>query len=488
MNNNKTIMNTRNFFTWLLGLMLIVTVSPIFTACSSDDDDNNNSGGNGKEQTDSLTAMYDDLEFLQRSLCLIDSAGKLVRYEIGEAIQENDPQHRYIGVDNIEEAAKIFARWIAPDVKLDSITSNVTNLTAQLTDTLGHAQGTIYFRAGNGTTVAEVTASAETKLKYVSRVTFLLNSAWPYNSETVVWHKGDIRKFRITGNAAWYLWEIDKELDFVLIREGRNGEKPMWVTVTKEKYPRSDGWGDYGKVINSDYCPGSPKAHTISDIMKAEWDFFKGRFSEADAGELRDDGSYLIDASHYTMLIFENLHLIMLSNGWEQSSFMDPYEQILLKIDWLDDGQYPLRATAGTNITSGFEDVRGSCDNLFDGMNETMWETNHLTWASQSAPKYYVEFESSELIKPTGYTFVTGSVDQWPKENCNPHNWKLYGKKKARNEWTLLDERSGENLPFGSYQEVSYNLTNGGGEYQYFRLEITDNQPWLKLAEFKFKY
>ena len=47
----------------------------------------------------------------------------------------------------------------------------------------------------------------------------------------------------------------------------------------------------------------------------------------------------------------------------------DDQEQILLKIDWLDDGQYPHRATAGTNITSGFEDVRGSCDNLFDGMN-----------------------------------------------------------------------------------------------------------------------
>ena len=172
-------MKLRNIFPWLLGLVLLATTSPILTACSSDDDDNNNSGGNGKEQTDSLTAMYDDLEFLQRSLCLIDSAGKLVRYEIGEAIQENDPQHRYIGVDNIEEAAKIFARWIAPDVKLAEITPTVSDLTAELTDTQGHAQGTIYFRAGNGTTVAEVTASAETKLKYVSRVTFLLNSAWP---------------------------------------------------------------------------------------------------------------------------------------------------------------------------------------------------------------------------------------------------------------------------------------------------------------------
>ena len=151
-----------------------------------------------------------------------------------------------------------------------------------------------------------------------------------------------------------------------------------------------------------------------------------------------------------------------------------------------DDGQYPLRATAGTNITSGFEDVRGSYDNLFDGMNETMWETNHLTWASQSDPKYYVEFESSKLIKPTGYTLVTGSVDQWPKHNCNPHTWKLCGKRKTRDDWTLLDERSGQNLPFESYRSESYSLSNGGGEYQYFRLEIIDDQPWLKLAEFKF--
>ena len=488
MYNNKTIniMNTRKLFTWLFGLMLIAMTSPTFTACSSDDDSNN--GGNGTEQTDSLIAQYDDLAYFQKAMCVIDSAGSLVRYVAGEAIQENDPQHRYIGVDNIEEAAKIFANWIAPDVKLGDITPNVTELTAQLTDTLGHAQGTIYFRAGSGTSVAEVTFSAGTNIKYVDRVTFLLNSAWPYNSETLVWHKGDIRKFRLTGDAIKALNDKDKELPFVLVREGNNGQKPMWVALTSDKYRTYANV--MSKIFGSDYCPGEGKAKEIASMVGAEWDFFKARFDQARSlggGELRGDGSYLFDGRHFQYLDFWN-KMIWLSNGWIHSDkAIDAYEQILLKIDWLKDGDIPLHSTAGTDISSGFEDVRGSYSNLFDGLSETMWETNHQTWASQSNPCYFVEFDSSELIKPTGYTLVTGNKDQWPKDNCNPHNWKLYGKKNARNDWTLLDQRSGENLPFESYKEVHYNLSNGGGEYQYFRLEITDNQPWLKLADFKFK-
>jgi hypothetical protein len=36
--------------------------------------------------------------------------------------------------------------------------------------------------------------------------------------------------------------------------------------------------------------------------------------------------------------------------------------------------------------------------------------------------------------------------------------------------------------------EVTLNLSNADGEYQYFRLEITDNQPWLLISEFKFTF
>ena len=85
-------------------------------------------------------------------------------------------------MDNIEEAARIFAKWLSPDVKLPDITPSVRELTAQLTDKQGKAQGTIYFRAGTEPIVAEVTASAGTQLKFIDRITFLLNSAWPQNS------------------------------------------------------------------------------------------------------------------------------------------------------------------------------------------------------------------------------------------------------------------------------------------------------------------
>lgn len=291
-------MKTKKLFTWLMGLMLIAAATPTFTACSSsDDDDNNNQGGNGTEQTDSLTTMWDDLAVFQNAICVIDSSGVLVRYEVGQALYENDPQHLYIGVDNIEEAAKMFATWIAPDVKLAAITPTVTDLTAQLTDTQGRAQGTIYFRAGSGSTVAEVTASADTKLKYVERITFLLNSAWPFNSETLVWHKGDIRRFQISGKAGGSLQDQDKELPFVLVREGKNGVKPMWVTISKGSYqfgPTTFNEDSFKNIQKSDYCPGSAKAKDISNMMSAEWDFFKGRFSQAQsmgAGDLRDGGS-----------------------------------------------------------------------------------------------------------------------------------------------------------------------------------------------------
>lgn len=332
-------------------------------------------------------------------------------------------------------------------------------------------------------------AVAGTNLKYIDRITFLQNSAWPYNSESLVWHKGDIRKFTITGDAVKPLNDRDIELAFVLVREGKNGQKPMWVALTKDKYVTYTSV--IRKLFKSSYCPTVGKAKEIANIIGSEWDFFKSKFDEArllGGGELRVDGSYLYDSYYFQYLDFW-YEMIWLSNGWIHSDLAhEACEQILLKIDWINDGDIPLRATDGTDVTSAFEDSRGSYHNLFDGMSDTRWCTNHQTWASQSNPLYWVEFESDSPIKPTGYVFTTSDTDRWPQTSWDskPHNWKLYGKLKLRNEWTLLDQRSGENLPSESYKEKKYNLSNANGEYQFFRLEITDNQPWLCIADFKF--
>lgn len=164
----------KNKFLSLLGLMLMAAALTTFTACSGSDDDDNNKSG--------TTYMYDDLDYFQKALCTIDDAGNLVSYNTGTILYKEEPQHLYIGVDNIEEAARIFAKWLSPDVKLPDITPSVRELTAQLTDKQGKPQGTIYFRAGTEPIVAEVTASAGTQLKFIDRITFLLNSARPQNS------------------------------------------------------------------------------------------------------------------------------------------------------------------------------------------------------------------------------------------------------------------------------------------------------------------
>ena len=165
-------MKTNSIFSRLLGLMLMAAAVTTFTACSSDDDDKN----------DSQAKQYDDLEYFQKAICNIDASGNLVGYNVGTVLYENEPQHLYIGVDNIEEAARKFAAWMSPEVKLADITPAVRELTAQLADKQGKSQGTIYFRAGTDPVVAEVTASSGTQLKFVSSITFLLKSAWPQNS------------------------------------------------------------------------------------------------------------------------------------------------------------------------------------------------------------------------------------------------------------------------------------------------------------------
>ena len=164
-------MQRNKIFSRLLSLLLMAAAATTFTACSSDDDDN-----------DSTAKQYDDLEYFQKALCDLDANGNLVGYNVGNVLYENEPQHLYIGVDNIEEAARKFAAWMSPEVKLGDITPTVRELTAQLADKQGKSQGTIYFRAGTDPVVAEVTASSGTQLKFVSRITFLLNSAWPHNS------------------------------------------------------------------------------------------------------------------------------------------------------------------------------------------------------------------------------------------------------------------------------------------------------------------
>jgi len=459
----------KRFLPALLALLMLATAVPTFIACSDDDDDNKNNS----EQPESPKPQYDDLDIFQRAICNIDSDGQLVRYQFGEALYDAEPQHLYIGVDNIEEAAKIFRCWIAPDVELGTITPTVSDLTAQLTDTLGHAQGTIYFRAGSGQTVAEVTYSPETKLKYIDKITFLLNSAWPYNSGELKWHLGDIRSFRITGNCSEGLADNDKSLNFVLVQEGGNGLYAVWAAITNNKYTNSSGkqkWGaenSFDKVFYSDYCPTRSSADYITIMLRENWNYFVEKFKQAGCGPLEASASYWINSTHwdwgryYECMAYSSGYVSGITQG-------NGEERFLLKNDWLRDGELPLTSIGGSEGFPG-----EGYANLFDNNDGSKWLTLNGRTKSEVSGKdcWWVEFQTGSPINPYSYSLETGNdTSKYPERN--PKSGALYGKKNARSQWTLIDSRTNFELPAGNYKWKEYQMNGTRGDYTYFRFEV----------------
>lgn len=461
-NQNKTTMRKNNrFLSRLLAVTMLTAAATGLTACSDDDDDNKNNS----EQPDNLTAQYDDLDIFQRAICNIDSDGQLVRYQFGEALYDAEPQHLYIGVDNIEEAAKIFRCWIAPDVELGTITPSVSNLTAQLTDTQGHAQGTIYFRAGSGQTVAEVTYSPETKLKYIDKITFLLNSAWPYNSGELKWHLGDIHPFTPSGKCGEGLADNDKTLNFVLTQEGGHGLNTVWCAITNNKYTNWTG-GDFPKIYYSDYCPTPASAQYISIMLTKDWDFFVEKFKQAGCGPLEASTSYWIsnfhDGTFHDCMMYSAGYITGI--WWKQGE-----EYFLLKIDWLKDGDFTLAPTGGSEGFPG-----EGYANLFDNNDGSKWVTLNGRTKSEVSGKdcWWVEFQAyNPPINPYSYSLETGNdTSKYPERN--PKSGALYGKKDADSQWTLIDSRANFELPSDNYKWKEYQMNGTRGDYTYFRFEV----------------
>ena len=325
---------------WLMAMVVAATFT--FTACSDDDDD--------KAPERLETTAYDDLDYFQRAIVDVDSLGNFQCRQYGVPLYDNDTTHLYIGVESIEAAEKIFRYWLAPDIEAVAAADN--SITANLTDEDGKAQGTIFFRPGTAGTVAEVTASPETRLLHFSQVTFLLNSAWPFNNAASKWHVGDV-VHNVHLDA-----DVEKHLqngggvprDWVCIRESGGtfsslgitiGIPPMFCAVTKQSYnvPVQGKWIDAAAIVDSKYCPSVSTADAIKDLLHQDWDFFGVCFLDCGNGSPGGDG-YWIDYYHSSWLkAFQEVYYY--NSGFhygenESSKVMKPF---LLKIDWVADGE-----------------------------------------------------------------------------------------------------------------------------------------------------
>ena len=483
--NNATAKNS------ILTSLMAIVMGLAFTACTDDDNNSNNgNGGNGDDPTAEVIT-YDDLNFFQNAIIEVDSVGDMMTRYYGVILDEAEPEHLYIGVDNLAQAQTLFNLWLAPDVEpLADMPAN-GSLTCPLTDEEGNSQGTIYFTPGNGASVAEVTASAGTGLKHFNKITFLSNDAWPTNdeSEPVFFHEGDIVIHTFNFLRTWYasyfdITERDRTLSYVCIRQASKGVKPVFCAITNDYYYRVPANEDIHTLAYTNYCPNRGQARAISNILSPSWDFFAERFDQAGCGKLKKGTRYWIqDENGFIVTFYEYIYYESCAiYGSKGNEYKSPY---LVKIDWLDDSaiKCPLAATNGSTGVRGSEGY----ESAFDGDTATKWCTH--TSQKQNG-SWVVEFQAKELINPKAVKIVTAN-DAAKYKGRNPGKWYLYAKGDLSEEkWTLLCWTDGSyKLADINCKEYTYSFDPEVRDiYKYFRMEIQTNQgaDVLSVAEIGF--
>ncbi len=488
----KTIHYFKNSLKALAFVCCGLLLSVGFAACSDSNDDNSNSQGGNEQPQKEEAITYDDLSYFQNSIIEVDENDDIVAQYVGTVLFEDDPQHIYIGVDTYEEAEAMFRQWIAPDVTLPA----TAPLTAQLTDTLGKAQGTVTFAKGteNGA-VAEVTTSAGTQLKHFNKVSFLLNSAWPHNAASPTHHVGDVIDvpLHFDENTTSLLYNDDRLMKWVCIQEERNGQKPIFVTITN--HPYSGQHNNYSTnaqytkegmktIRNSRYCPKLERAKAISNILRTRWEGFCVYFDRAGCGKLRPDG-FWINNTHGFLDWFDDYMYYASGTVYGDHLEGTPHP-FLFKIDWLSDAEVSqmLTATNGSAKHGNNE----TYNNLFDNDTKTKW----YSWRDNKDEVWFVEFNSLYSTKPTGYKLFTAN-DTQKYTGRNPTKWKLLGRYNNTDEWTLLDERDTDKnpadaLPAANEAEKAFTIKEPQ-RFKYYRLEISDSKGGdIQLSKFLFTY
>ena len=149
----------------------------------------------------------------------------------------------------------------------------------------------------------------------------------------------------------------------------------------------------------------------------------------------------------------------------------------------------PVTFTCEKSSGGATSDTQAS--NLIDDNHYTRWLAGERVDG-----KWFIEFKASRPISPKTYYFLS-SWDSGTYWDRTPKAWKMYGKKNAGDEWTLLsdldmDRGDDAHVPGESIQKSSVFKFNKQQpqDMQYFRLEITSNfgSSAVQLNELIFNY
>ena len=140
----------------------------------------------------------------------------------------------------------------------------------------------------------------------------------------------------------------------------------------------------------------------------------------------------------------------------------------------------PLTGSPVTWKDCGFE-------NLFNGETwESGWEPFNDNDDKVNGV-WFAEFKSKRPITPSRY-YMTTSFNASSLPEYNPKSWKVYAKANASDSWTIIATVTNDNRLSGNEQRFEYPLSVTGRQWQYFRLEVSENHggSHMQFAEFMF--
>ena len=120
---------------------------------------------------------------------------------------------------------------------------------------------------------------------------------------------------------------------------------------------------------------------------------------------------------------------------------------------------------------------------MFDSDNSTKFTTN-----DKQNGVWFIEFNTLKPIIPVKY-YMTTAEDAYSWRGRNPKTWKLYGKLREGDSWTVIDNVQDGAFPISSNATKTFNVGTPK-QCQYFRLEISQKDgsrdDILCIAEFGF--
>lgn len=238
-------------------------------SCSNDDEPIQNT------DDEAVIHVEDELAILQESLVKVDENGNLVERILGVPLDAADPDEVSVGVDSYDEALETFGNLFADTT---AVSNNGT--LAEFSLQQGKAELT---KASGSKGMVACAVFDVPGLKHVSKVNFILNSAWPNNAGGKEYHKlgYQYQMKGFTGKPTYIekrngsSWDQNELHTYVCIREYSNGVPALLVAISNGNYTLC--WRymeEYGGNM-----PAEWRAKGISDILRSNWENYKKWFN-----------------------------------------------------------------------------------------------------------------------------------------------------------------------------------------------------------------